>query len=230
MRGGSVFQDRTQAGRLLAEKLTRFDGARSVVLAIPRGGVPVSVEIAQKLNANLDVIVVRKVAVPRDPESGYGAITDDGTLVQNERMVARLGLTQQQIDEGVDEVKQEIARRALLYRGNRPFPHLVGKAAILIDDGLASGFTMIAAIKSARRHGARKVIVAAPCASRSAVDRIKPICDELICLIVSDASSFAVASFYRDWYDLSDEEVINILKQRWEEETTERNSLNNDGY
>ena len=206
------FRDRQDAGKRLAEKLTIYADSNPLVLAIPRGGVPVGLEVARSLNTTFDVIVVRKIPIPWEPEAGYGAITDDGTMVLNEPLVKALHLTQQQIQQGINEVEAEIVRRNTAYRGTRPFPSLIGKTAILIDDGLASGFTMIAALKSVRRRGAQKLIVAAPVASKTAFSQVKQMSDDLFCLIISDTPSFAVASFYQDWYDLTDSEVIKLLR------------------
>jgi putative phosphoribosyl transferase len=206
------FWDRKDAGKRLAEKLIAYSGNNTQILAIPRGGVPVALEVAKKLNATLDVVVVRKIPIPWEPEAGYGAVTDDGTVVLNEPLVQRLQLTQSQIQEDVNKVKAELDRRSAAYRGSKPFPSLKDKTVILVDDGLASGFTMVAAVKSARQHGARKLVVAVPAASIGAFKQLKPLTDDLVCLIISDATWFAVASFYQQWSDLTDDEIIKLLE------------------
>lgn len=207
-----VFKDRADAGRQLAEKLTEYQSDGTVVLAIPRGGVPVAVEVALRLEAPLDVVVTRKIPVPDEPEAGYGAIAEDGTVFLNEPLAVRLGLSQRQIALQVDEVLAEIKRRSSLYHTELPHTSLIDKTAILIDDGLASGFTMIAAIKSAQKRKAAGIIAASPVASGSAYELIKPECDSLECLLVSHSYPFAVASFYQKWHDLTDAEVGEHVK------------------
>jgi putative phosphoribosyl transferase len=201
------FKDRADAGRQLAAKLAEYQLDRAVVLAVPRGGVPVAVEVALTLDIPLDVVVTRKIPVPHEPEAGYGAVAEDGTVFLNQSLVDRLGLSQRQIGLQVDEVLAEIKRRSSLYHGKLPHTSLVDRTAILIDDGLASGFTMMAAIKSVQQKKAAGIIVASPVASGNAYEIIKTMCDTLVCLLVSRSYPFAVASFYRHWHDLTDEEV-----------------------
>jgi putative phosphoribosyl transferase len=210
------FQDRTDAGRRLAEELKRYQSGETVVVAVPRGGVPVAVEVAQKLGASLDVVVTRKIPIPNNPEAGYGAVAEDGTVFLNESLVEQLGISQRQIAYQAEEVLAEIARRSALYRRKLSRSSLTNKTAILIDDGLASGFTMVAAIRSVQRQKAARIVVASPVASGNAHDLIKPICDAIVCLVVSRTYPFAVASFYYHWYDLTDDDVSNYI-QAWQE-------------
>ena len=214
--GRALFSDRPDAGRRLAEKLIRYSNTASVVLAIPRGGVPVAVEVAGKLGTSLDIIVPRKITIPYNPEAGYGAVTEDGSIVLNQPLVKQLGLTEFQIQAQAHAVQAEIQRRINVFRTVFPVSRLEGKTAIIIDDGLASGFTMLAAVKSARRRKANKIVVAVPVASSNAYDLVKPEADEIECLIVANSYPFAVASYYRNWYDLDDEEVLNYLKE-WQQ-------------
>jgi len=207
-----LYRDRQDAGRQLAEGLSSYAGSSALVLAIPRGGVPVAVEVAQRLGSTLDVIVTRKIQLPFNPEAGYGAVVDDGTIVLNEPLVRSLGLNEMQIQRQADEVKAEIERRVALYRGGLSFPSLQDRTAIVVDDGLASGFTMIAAIKSARRRRAGRVVVAVPVASDSAFRRVVSLAEEVVCPVIARTEWFAVASFYRHWYDLSDDEVVFLLE------------------
>lgn len=206
-----LFRDRTDAGKRLAERLGHYQNSKTIVLAIPRGGVPVAIEVANKLEAPLDVVVPRKITIPYNPEAGYGAVTEDGTIVLNEPLVKQLGLSEHQIQHQAEEVRAEIARRSTAYRGSLPAPQIEGKTAIIIDDGLASGFTMVAAIKSIKRRKAATVISAVPVASGTAYDLVKPLVHELVCLAIARVYHFAVASFYHNWYDLTDEEVIRYL-------------------
>lgn len=206
------FQDRADAGERLAERLDRYQGGEVIVLAIPRGGVPVAIKVADELEAALDVVVARKITIPYNPEAGYGAVTEDGTIVLNEPLVDRLGLTEHQIQHQVEQVRAEIARRGAIYRSKLPVTSVEGKTAIIIDDGLASGFTMIAAVESAQRRKAAKIVVAVPVASGAAYDLVKTLADELVSLVIARTQGFAVASFYHHWYDLTDEEVIQYLE------------------
>ena len=207
----SVFQDRAEAGIRLAKRLTSYQDKDVVVFAIPRGGVPVAMEVAAGLKAPLDIVIVRKIPIPFQTEAGFGAITEDGTMVLNEPLAKRLKLDQADIAKQAEEVRNEIMRRSMLYRKKLPPSPVKGKTAIVIDDGLASGYTMIAAIKSLRKRKAASVVVAVPVCSGGAYDLVKPLADELVCLTVARTDWFAVASYYRNWYDLNDEEVMRYL-------------------
>lgn len=208
----AFFRDRADAGRRLAERLGQYQGGEVIVVAIPRGGIPVAIEVAGRLGVPLDVVIPRKIAIPFNPEAGYGAVTEDGTIVLNEPLVNRLGLTEQEIQHGAEQVQAEIARRSAIYRAKLEVLSVEGKTAIIIDDGLASGFTMTAAIKSIQRRRAGKIVVAVPVASGTAYDLVKPLAGELVCLVVARVYHFAVASFYQHWYDLTDEEVLEYLE------------------
>ena len=213
-RESPVFADRLDAGRQLAEEILQrgYDGAETIVLAIPRGGVPVAYPVAKVLRASLDLIIPRKIPIPGNPEAGFGAVTADGTVILNQPLVAQLGLPPEKIAALAQQVLGEVRRRVEEYRGNRPPPGLRGKTAILIDDGLASGFTMIAAVRAARRQEPAKVVVAVPVSPASSVRQVEPLADELVCLIVRETRSFAVASFYQHFPDLTDAEVKAYLR------------------
>ncbi len=207
-----TFVDRTDAGISLASQLSGYQNKNAVVYAIPSGGIPVAMEIAAALKSPLDIIIVRKIPIPSEPEAGYGAVTEDGSLVLNEPLVKRLRLTESEIESHADKVRQEIIRRSMLYRKKLAPTPAKGKPAIIIDDGLASGYTMLAAIKSLRNRKVAAVTVAVPVASGAAYELVLPEVDQLVCLIVARTNLFAVASFYRRWHDLSDQEVINLLE------------------
>ncbi len=213
-RESPVFTDRLGAGRQLAEELLRrgYSGENTVVLAIPCGGVPVAYSVAKALRAPLDLIIPRKIPIPSNPEAGFGAVTADGTVILNQPLVAQLSLPPEEIAALAQRVLGEVQRRGQEYRGNRPPPELKGKTVILIDDGLASGFTMIAAVRAARRQEPTKVIVAVPVSPASSVRRVEPLVDELVCLITRETRSFAVASFYQHFPDLTDDEVKTYLQ------------------
>lgn len=206
-----IFKDRSDAGRRLVGKLVKHQD-NAVVIAIPRGGIPVAVEVAEGLSAPLDIIIPRKIPIPDNPEAGYGAVTENGSPVLNEPLVRQLGLTENHIKQQIKEVRAEIRRRSAIFREVLSPVDAAGKTAILIDDGLASGFTMIAAIKSLKKRKPDRIISAVPIASKVAYDRVKPLVDELVCLAVAYTPTFAVASFYQHWYDLTDEEVLQFLK------------------
>ncbi len=207
------FDDRQAAGRRLAGVLSEaYGGVDGVALAIPRGGVPVALEVAQTLAIPLDVIVPRKIPIPWEPEAGFGAVTADGTILLNEPLVTQLGLTEAEIRRLAAQVQEEVRRRTRAYRGTRPMPDLKGKMTFLIDDGLASGFTMLTAIQSLRRSDPGQIVVAVPVSPRRSVNLVEAEADELVCLIVQETPPFAVASFYASFPDLSDEQVIAYLE------------------
>ena len=208
-----LFKDRTEAGERLAQELNEYAGNDTVVLAVPMGGVPVGIEIARRLKADLDLVIVRKIPVPWDAEMGYGAVADDGTAVLNEPMVKNLGLSKAEIKSGIDRVKEEMKRRSQVLQAKSRKVELESRTAIIVDDGLASGFTMTAAIRSVRTGNPASVIVAVPCASHTAVDKVSNESDELVSLVISDMPWFAVASFYENWHDLTYSEVLNLLEE-----------------
>ncbi|VVB88048.1 Amidophosphoribosyltransferase [uncultured archaeon] len=210
----TVFRDRTHAGELLAEKLKSRAGSFSnpIVLAIPSGGVPVGMAIARKLGLPMDLIIVRKIPVPYNPEAGFGSISWDGQGMINEKLVHQLQLDESDIQSAVAEVKRELKRRMEKFRGNKPFPDLRGRTVIIVDDGLASGYTMLSAISSIRKYSPGRIIVAVPTASRNAVDIVSPHIDELFCLNLRDTMIFAVADAYKEWHDLTEEEVLAMIR------------------
>jgi predicted phosphoribosyltransferase len=210
-----VFRDRFQAGKLLAEKLREYYREENViVLAIPAGGVPVGNMIAKELAVPMDVVIVRKAQIPWNTEAGFGAVTWDGETVLNEPLVEQLGLTKEEIDESISKTKRNIQERLRKFRGDKPLPQLRDKVIILVDDGLASGFTMLATARSTRKRQPKKIIVAVPTASLGAVELLMSEVDEIVCLNIRSASSFAVADAYENWYDLTDEEVLKILLEK----------------
>lgn len=207
-----VFKDRLHAGELLASKLQGHISRENVqLLAIPAGGVPVGFAVATRLRAPLDVVIVRKIQIPWSPEAGFGAIAWDGTVVLNEVLVTELGLSTELVRWCISRTQETIHRRLEKFRGNKPLPELKNKTVALIDDGLASGFTMLTAVKSVKKRKPKKLIVAIPTASQSAIQLVAPNIDKLICLNVRGGPIFAVADAYQKWYDLSDEEVMEFL-------------------
>ncbi len=206
-----VFADRVDAGRALAKALAaRKDLAESIVLGLPRGGVPVAHEVAQALGLPLDVLVVRKLGLPSQPELAMGAIASGGALVLNDDVVRYLGGRTEALEEVKRREQVELARRERAYRGERPPLEVAGRDAILVDDGLATGATMEAAVRALRSAGARRVIVAVPVASAEARDRIAAVADEVVCLATPMFFS-AVGQWYRDFGQTTDDEVRELL-------------------
>ena len=207
-----VFDDRSHAGELLAELLKEYTGRTDViVLAIPAGGVPVALQVSKKLIAPLDLAVTRKLHVPWNKEAGFGAVSWDGSVIVNRPLVDSLGLSSEEINRCVEEEKQIIYSRLKKFRGTVPFPVFEGKVVIVVDDGLASGFSMLVTVKTLRNK-ARWVVVAVPTAPVSAVNLLKPYVDQIVCLNIRSGPFFAVAEAYKDWYDLDDEDVIHLLE------------------
>jgi putative phosphoribosyl transferase len=205
-----IFRDRQEAGKKLAERLGTLREQNPLVLAIPRGGVPIGCEISKALHAPFDLIIPRKLPIPYNTEAGFGAVTPEGTVVLNEALVRQLGLSKADIDNVVMTVMDEVQRRVKEYR---PGPALDpgGKTVIIVDDGLASGYTMIAAVRDVKKKSPAKVIVAVPCSPRSSFDLLENEADEVISLVVQEYGSFAVASYYESFPDLSDGQVLAML-------------------
>jgi putative phosphoribosyl transferase len=208
-----LFRDRDDAGRRLAEAYAG-PSEDAVVLGIPRGGIPVGYHLSVALEALLDVIVVRKLPIPSNPEAGFGAVAPDGSMVLNDETLRVMPLSRDVIRQIASEVLLEVNRREREYRGDRPFPDLEGKSVILTDDGLATGYTMIAAIEMVKARRPAATAVAVPVSPLDTVSRIEPLVDHFHCLHVSRRYPFAVASFYRDFHDMSDGEVIAYLQHR----------------
>jgi predicted phosphoribosyltransferase len=207
-----VFSDRHDAGRKLGALIKSRPLLQDpVVMAIPAGGVPVGVEIARTLGAPIGLAIVRKIQIPGNTEAGFGAVTWDGQVLINEQLRATLGLSQGDVDTAIATTRRNIRERIARYTTGRPFPDLKKKCVILTDDGLASGYTMLAAIASIRTMHPERVIVAVPTSSASSAELIAREADEVICLNIRSGYRFAVAEAYRHWYDLDDLEVIAEL-------------------
>jgi len=157
-------------------------------------------------------VITRKIHIPWNKESGFGAISWDGIMFLNEPLVASLGLTKEDIDRCVAEEREVINRRLNMFRGDRPFPDLKAKIVIIVDDGLASGFSMLTTVKAIEQKCVKEIVVAVPTASISAIKLIRSIADKIVCLNIRSGSFFAVADAYKVWYDLKDEDVIGVLK------------------
>ena len=208
------YENRTEAGQVLSRELADIEfETRPVVMAIPNGGIPVAVEIARSLDADLDSIIVRKLQVPGNTEAGFGALTSHGSLILNDRLVRSIGLNQRQIELVVRQTEEQIERRRSDYRGLVGIVDPSRKDVILVDDGLASGYTMKAAIESVRTLAPNTISVAVPTSSGSAADLITKEVQRLVCPRIESGFIFAVANAYRHWYDVPDSEVIEILER-----------------
>jgi predicted phosphoribosyltransferase len=205
------FRDRREAGRLLARKLKGFTTQSDVlVLALPRGGVPVGYEVAVSLEAPLDVFVVRKLGVPGHEELAFGAVATSDVRVLNTEVVQSVGLSKDQIDRITIRERQELARRERAYRGDRQAPDPAGRSVILVDDGLATGATMLAAARALRREGPKEVIIAVPVAAAVVCDELRPEVDDIVC-VATPERFHAIGIWYDDFSQTSDEEVRQLL-------------------
>lgn len=209
-----MFVDRTDAGKKLAKALECYKNQNVLVLAIPRGGVEVGYQVANYLNADFSILIARKLPFPDEPESGFGAIAEDGSLFMFKEI--ELLLPKKIVAQIIAEQKQEIQRRIQKLRGGKPLPVIKDRTVILIDDGIAMGSTIRAAIMLCKKQGAKKIIVATPVTGKEVVDELSHIVDEVVVL---ETPRFfrAVAQVYENWYDVPDEEVIEILN-RWQNE------------
>jgi len=202
-----MFRDRRHAGELLAGLLEDYRGQpRTIVLALPRGGVPVGVVVARELGVPLDIFPVRKIGAPHQPELAIGAVAGGGVIVLNENAAASMRVSQERLDAAVAREREELLRRERLYRGKRPPLDLAGWTAILTDDGLATGYTMLAAVRAVRQQEPLRIVVAVPVAPPSTLSRLRSEADKVVC-VHSTENMFAVGEFYQDFSQVSDEEV-----------------------
>ena len=205
------FRNRTDAGRQLAEKLAAYaDRGDVLVLALPRGGVPVAFEVAQALGAPLDVFVVRKLGVPGYEELAMGAVATGGVRVLNDEIVRDLGISDHEIDAVVARELHEVARRERLYRGDHPPPDVAGRTVILVDDGLATGATMRAAVAALRQQQPARIVIAVPTASPDTSEALKAEVDHVVCAVTPEPF-FAVGHWYEDFTQTTDDEVRELL-------------------
>ena len=204
------FVDRHDAGRRLAAELLPYATEQPVIIALPRGGVPIAVEVARALDAPLDVLAVRKLGAPGNPELGVGAVAEDGTGVLDQRSAEMLGMTQAMLDATLARESEELRRRVEAYRdGRAPIP-VNGRTVIVVDDGLATGLSDLAAVRALRKRGARRIIVAVPVGSDESVSMLEEEADQVVCLVIP-RRLFGVGMWYRDFSAVSDEQVLALL-------------------
>ncbi len=207
-----VFRDRAHAGEVLAGMLEEYRSTRTLVMAIPAGGIPVAAVLARRLSLPLDVAVVSKITLPWNTEAGYGAVAFDGTVRLNRDLLSRLGLSEKEITEGKAATAGKVERRVRRFRGDRPYPSLIQERVILVDDGLASGFTLLVGVEALKKGGTGEIVVAVPTGSAGAVRRVSAVVDRLYCANIRGGWSFAVADAYERWTDVSEEEALRIFK------------------
>jgi putative phosphoribosyl transferase len=206
-----VFADRAAAGKRLAEMLQDYQDKPLQLFAIPAGGVPVAAEVARVLKVPLDLVIVRKIQLPWTTEAGFGALDPDGTPLFNEALLSRMPLSPEQIAAQVAKTVANLKEREEHLRGGRPYPELSGATTMIVDDGLASGFTMQAAVGFLKRKGAGELIVAVPTAMDRTAQALLPRVDLLVCPNLRGGLSFAVADAYENWYDVEQDEVLEVL-------------------
>lgn len=207
------FSDRREAGRLLAQELNLYRNRQDVlVLGLPRGGVPVADEVARALGATLDVLVVRKLGVPGHPEYAMGAVAAGGVCFLDRQVVADIGIPEYMVEEVIEKETRELHRREHEYRGNRPMPTMSHRCVILVDDGLATGSTMRAAVEAMRKMAADRIVVAVPVGSPQTVDMLQAQADEVVCP-VQPIHLTSVGQWYRDFSQITDAQVREILSR-----------------
>jgi putative phosphoribosyl transferase len=207
-----IFEDRFDAGRRLAEMLSVYKAGSAIVIALPAGGIPVAATIAEKLGLSLDVAVVSKITLPWTTEAGFGAVAFDGTIILNEEMLPGLGLTDEQIQEKIKQTTEKVKRRAQRLRADMLMPDLSDKTAVLVDDGIASGITMQAALKALGKLNPAQIVIAVPTAHAATLTRFMPLVKDIYCANVRRGFGFAVADAYKSWFDVDEAEAAEILQ------------------
>ena len=205
-----IFNDRKHAGLLLADKLLKYKNENPVILALPRGGVPVAAEVAKALNAPLEVLLVRKIGVPNQPELAAGAVCEDDEPIWNERIMQHLGLSPAQFTRSISAEREKIYNQKLMFRQGKSFPSFKKKTVIVVDDGLATGATMFAAIKHLKNQGVAKVVAAVPVAAEPTSEKLRSKVDELV--VIQDRKDLnSIGQWYSDFSQVSNEEVVSLL-------------------
>ena len=206
-----VFRDRQHAGEILADMLREYGPSDAIVMAIPAGGVPVGKVLAEKLNFPFDLAVVSKITLPWNTEVGYGAVAFDGSVRLNNDLVARLGLTDEEIQQGISKTSAKVAHRVKNLRSEQALPDLSTSQIILVDDGLASGFTMHVAVEALQKAGTNRITVAVPTGHQRSVESIAGEVDTLYCANIRGGYHFAVADAYECWSDVDEEALASLL-------------------
>jgi len=205
-----MFKDRKDAGQKLGLALQKYRNSNALVLSIPRGGVELGYEVAKALHCDLSLIICRKLPYPHNPESGFGAIAEDGSVYINQMAAAYV--PEYEIEQIITEQRKEIERRIQTLRNGKPLPRIKDRTVILVDDGIAMGSTMHTAVTLCKKREAEKIIVAVPVAGTQAIEKFSQMADEII-VLESPSDFHAVAQVYENWYDVSDEEVMELLQK-----------------
>lgn len=206
-----IFANRTEAGRSLARRLEKYaDREDVIVLGVPRGGVPVAFEVAQALHAPLDIFLLRKLGVPCHEESAFGAIASGGVRVLNRSLLEQLAISSDDVAKVTEREAAELKRRELAYRGSRPALKLMGKIVILVDDGIATGSSLLAAVGAIRQLNPAKIVIAVPVAPKTSCEHLAYVVDEVVC-VASPESFHAVGQFYGNFSQVTDTGVIDLL-------------------
>jgi predicted phosphoribosyltransferase len=209
-----VFQDRNDAGNVLADMLSDYVDPNALILGIPAGGVPVASLIAERLGLTLDVAVVSKITLPWNSEAGYGAVAFDGTIGLNEPLVKRIGLSRELVNDGIDKTLRKVKHRVQMLRGEKDFSHMEQKSVVLVDDGLASGFTMLVALEAVSQFNVKQIFVAVPTGRLGSIRKIVDRAETIFCANIRSGQVFAVADAYKKWSDVSERQLLNILHKK----------------
>lgn len=220
-----IFHNRKHAGELLAQKLQKFRRANTIVVALPRGGVPIAAEISRAINAPLDVLLVRKVGAPFQSELAAGAICEEEEPVWNAKVLFQLSLEPDDMKKTVNRERENIRRQAKLFRESKAFPSVSKKTVILVDDGLATGATMSAAVKFLRKKGAAKIVATIPIAAASSVEKMRTKVDEVV-VLEERKDLVSVGQWYEDFSQVEDAEVVSLLKKFSLHKSTTQDYLN----
>ena len=215
---GSLFRNRTEAGRKLAAALTEFKDKDLIILAIPRGGVVVACEVAKALGAPLDIVVTRKIEAPGEPEYALGAVTQEGDVIMDRQAAESLGATEEYLDSQVKKKREEVNERMKRFRGDAPYPDLEGKVVIIVDDGIATGSSVGAAVMSVKKRKPKEIVVAVPVAPKDAVETLTVDGNRVVCL-ETPGPFLAIGEFYGTFDQVEDEEVKSILDRSWSRRT-----------
>lgn len=207
-----MFLDRKDAGKKLSDKLDKFKNEDLIVLIVPRGGLEIAYDTVKKYNYEWDLIISRKIGAPNNKEVAIGAVSVDGSYFVSDYYVGVLDISEEYIEQEVSKQINEIKRRMKVYREKDAFPEVKDKTVIIIDDGIATGFTILAAIKSVKKQGAKKIILAIPVGPKETIEEFKEFADEIICLYVPD-DFYAVGAYYMNFEQVTDEEVFKIINE-----------------
>ena len=206
-----IFKNRADAGKLLARKVSQYQDKNVLVLALPRGGIPVASEVSSRLNAELDIIITRKITSPENPELAIGSVASDGIILLNHSLIFELGLTKDSIDSKVEQGKHEVKEYRKKYRGNNPFPEISNRTVLIVDDGIATGYTIMAAARAVLKRNPRELVIAVPVAPRNTIYKLKKLTRCEVISVLEPSDFIAVGQFYEDFSQVSDAEIRDIL-------------------